>query len=387
MIKRATGGTGDWLMFDNMRGITPAGTDDKVLFANLSNSESDDSAIALSATGFQITGATTQVNNSGNTYIYIAIRRGPMKVPTTGTSVFAPVAITGNGASNRLISSNIVTDHIFSFDRAGGSHRAWSRLNGPTNGLRTSGTNELASEANTVTGFDSNVGFYIGSAPETNFNGASYIYEAFKRAPSVFDVVCYTGDGTEIRNINHNLAVIPEFIIVKSRSNATSWAATTQSLGDGRLIPNSSDAFEPATDGGRFSPANFTATTFRVGYDADVNQSGWTYVAYLFATLAGVSKVGSYTGTGTTQTINCGFTAGSRFVLIKRTDDTGDWYVWDSARGIVAGDDPHLSLNTTAAEVTTDDSVDTDSTGFVVNQVAATNVNVSSATYIFLAIA
>ena len=72
--------------------------------------------------------------------------------------------------------------------------------------------------------------------------------------------------------------------------------------------------------------------------------------------------------------------------MIKRTDSTGDWYVWDSARGIVAGNDPHLSLNTTAAEVTTDDSVDTDNSGFIVNQLAATNVNVSSASYIFLAV-
>jgi hypothetical protein len=73
--------------------------------------------------------------------------------------------------------------------------------------------------------------------------------------------------------------------------------------------------------------------------------------------------------------------------MIKRTDSTGDWYVWDSARGIIAGNDPHLSLNTTVAEVTTDDSVDTDNSGFIVNQLSATNVNVTSATYIFLAIA
>ena len=75
--------------------------------------------------------------------------------------------------------------------------------------------------------------------------------------------------------------------------------------------------------------------------------------------------------------------------MIKRygTSTTGDWYVWDSARGIVAGNDPHLSLNTTAAEVTTDDSVDADTSGFIVNQDAATNVNVNSASYIFLAIA
>ena len=94
-----------------------------------------------------------------------------------------------------------------------------------------------------------------------------------------------------------------------------------------------------------------------------------------------------YTGNGSTQTINCGFATGARFILIKRTDDNGDWYVWDSARGIVSANDPHLSLNTTAAEVTTDDSVDPDNSGFIVNQVAATNINVSAASYIYLAIA
>lgn len=110
-------------------------------------------------------------------------------------------------------------------------------------------------------------------------------------------------------------------------------------------------------------------------------------VAYLFASLAGISKVGSYAGNGASQTINCGFATGARFILIKRTDAAGDWYVWDSVRGIVAANDPHLSLNTTAAEVTTDDSVDPDASGFIVNQVAATNINVSGASYIFLAIA
>ena len=107
----------------------------------------------------------------------------------------------------------------------------------------------------------------------------------------------------------------------------------------------------------------------------------------LFATLAGISKVGSYTGNGGTQNIECGFAAGARFVLIKRTDSTGDWYVWDTARGIVTGNDGRISLNSATAEVTTDDSVDPYSPGFTVNQLAATNINVTSATYIYLAVA
>jgi hypothetical protein len=126
---------------------------------------------------------------------------------------------------------------------------------------------------------------------------------------------------------------------------------------------------------------------FSVGTSTTTNNSAATYVAYLFATCAGVSKVGSYTGTGTTQTINCGFTAGSRFVLIKRTDSTGDWYVWDSSRGIVAGNDPYLLLNTSDAEVTGTDYVDTYNAGFEISSTAPAAINASAGTFLFLAIA
>ena len=174
---------------------------------------------------------------------------------------------------------------------------------------------------------------------------------------------------------------MPELVIYKTRNNTQNW--TVYLNYDYEMYLNLTFGLQgPGYSGNHGAP---TSTTISV--DGNSNTNGTTYVAYLFATCAGVSKVGSYTGNGSTQTINCGFTGGARFVLIKRTDSTGDWYVWDTARGIVTANDPHLSLNTTDAEVTTDDTIDTDSTGFVVNQVTATNVNVSSATYIYLAIA
>jgi hypothetical protein len=126
---------------------------------------------------------------------------------------------------------------------------------------------------------------------------------------------------------------------------------------------------------------------FSLGTDATVNASGGTYVAYLFASCPGVSKVGSYTGTGATQVINCGFTGGARFVLIKSTSTTGNWYVWDSARGIVAGNDPYLLLNSTAAEVTNTDWVDTAATGFELSNAGGNLANSNGVSYIFLAIA
>jgi hypothetical protein len=100
-----------------------------------------------------------------------------------------------------------------------------------------------------------------------------------------------------------------------------------------------------------------------------------------------VSKVGTYTGNGTTQAIACGFTGGARFVLIKRTDATGDWYVYDTARGMTVLTDPYLLLNSTAAETATLGSVITSTGGFTVNASILAAINASGGSYVFLAIA
>jgi hypothetical protein len=108
----------------------------------------------------------------------------------------------------------------------------------------------------------------------------------------------------------------------------------------------------------------------------------------LFASVTGVSKVGTYTGTGTTNQINCGFTSGARFVMIKRlSGSTGDWYVYDTARGIIAGNDPFMLINTTAADVTNTDYIDAFSSGFELSSTAPAAINANGATFIFLAIA
>jgi hypothetical protein len=176
-------------------------------------------------------------------------------------------------------------------------------------------------------------------------------------------------------------------MIVKRRSDVGNWPVyhpTTWALSNQGVFLNLSSG---VLGQGNIWGSAPTSTVFSVDISFNSNSSGSTYVAYLFASAPGVSKVGSYTGTGTAQVINCGFTAGARFVLIKRTDDTGDWYVWDSARGIVAGNDPYLLLNSTAAEVTGTDYVDTAASGFELTATAPAAINASGGTYIFLAIA
>jgi hypothetical protein len=74
-------------------------------------------------------------------------------------------------------------------------------------------------------------------------------------------------------------------------------------------------------------------------------------------------------------------------VLIKRTDVAGAWYVWDSARGIVSGNDPYLLLNSSAAEVTNTDYIDTYSAGFEISSTAPAAINANGGTFVFLAVA
>jgi hypothetical protein len=388
MVKR-TDSTGSWLMLDIMRGIpnTPGvAAGSAYLFAESANAE--DSAFApfaaLSATGFSLLTSNAQINDSAGTYIYIAIRRGPMKVPTVGTSVFSPQAFNSPANGTQVTTGFPIDLSMFKARDGGPSGQFQDRLRGLPS-TAGGGTPALYPDA-TAAESTNQTGYEFWNTGYRTYTAQNAVWWMFRRAPGFFDEVCYTGTGTSGRAIPHNLAAVPELIICKQRSSGgtRNWIVYAQPLGSSKYLYLNDTLAAPTLTN---VWGTQTSTTFGVENFAEENDSGQSFVAYLFATCAGVSKVGSYTGNGSSQTIACGFTAGSRFVMIKRTDSTGDWYVWDSARGIVAGNDPHLSLNTTAAEVTTDDSVDTDNSGFIVNQVAATNVNVTSATYIFLAIA
>ncbi len=202
--------------------------------------------------------------------------------------------------------------------------------------------------------------------------------------------MCYTGTGTGVNQL-HNLGVIPELCIFKTRSVVGDWVVLIRKS-DGNYIYGSTlvaDKFALNS----VNPLTFTSSASGLGLTASnfttlslYNTLNAKYIAYFFSSLAGISKVGSYLGNGSTQTINCGFAAGARFIIIKCASSAGDWYSWDYSRGIIGANDPHMSLNSTAAEITTDDSIDPDNSGFIVNQVAATNINVTSATYVYLAI-
>lgn len=388
MIKR-TDSTGNWLIVDTMRGWVDhsgTGANDANLRPDLSDAEATNGIGWPYATGFN----AGYRGGAESTWIYIAIRRGPMKVPTSGTSVFSPLAL--NNASDTKNTTGFPVDLQFQKYRAGSNGIAWfDRLRGlssvPSSQSATTGlllrSSSTAAEVST-----DNLGTQYGN---TSFNtggangGVDMIYWNLRRAPSTFDEVCYTGTGSAT-TFSHNLGVAPELMLVKRRDAGASWVVYSSGIAVTDILTLQSTNAAGANTS-VFNATAPTSSVFSVGTSTTSNGSGGTYVAYLFATCAGVSKIGSYTGTGTTQAIDCGFTAGARFVLIKRTDSTGDWYVWDTARGIVSGNDPYLLLNSTSAEVTSTDYVDPYSAGFELSTTALTTVNVLGGSYIYLAIA
>ena len=404
LFKRANSSSG-WYLIDNMRGMALTGNGNS-LYPNLAWAENSYWATNfanINATGFQIVNTDGDINSSGSNYIYVAIRRGPMRTPTLGTSVFNAQANLSTDANK--ITTGFVTDWFWergAYNASGNSFQCSQRLT--QTALTFSST---AAEGGPYGApylmFDYNDGFLSNLAGNIS-PGLMY---GFRRAPGFMDVVCYTGNGSTSQTVNHNLGVEPELIILKCRNVSNDGGATNGSIWN-VAVKAGSTAIHFAIVGSQglnFNGASTwsepwvnifaTATSFRpysiTGAFTTTPAgatSGNTYVSYLFASVPGVSKVGSYTGNGSSQTINCGFTNGARFILIKRTDSAGNWCVWDSARGIVTGDDPVLSLNNNFAQDNTTDDVDPHSTGFIVNSVSpGREINLNGSTYIYLAIA
>ena len=365
LMKRADSAS-DWRMFDVLRGWDNAAA--KHLNPNLAAAEAGSGTLPT-ATGFHdggIWGAGAQV-------IYMAIRR-PMKPPEAGTEVFAVDQFTTGQTAPSFISD-------FPVDMA------WLRNTPSANtflATRLLGAGVLKTNTTDTWGASGTYNFDYMDGWNSSTRDSTYYSWMFKRAPGFFDVVAYTGNGVAGRTVTHNLGVVPELMIVKCRNSTGRYWATY--YGDPTKLLQLNDSVATATAPHWNSTAP-TESVFSLGAQGQVNASPLTYVAYLFATLAGVSKVGSYTGTAADLNIDCGFSAGARFILIKRTDSTGDWYYWDSVRGITAGNDPYMLLNSTAAEVTSTDYIDPLSSGFTVTSTAPAALNASGGSYLFLAIA
>ena len=399
MIK-STSGAHPWFIIDVMRGFSAA-PQANTLRANTNDVEDPaGSRVKPTPNGFQIITSSNDYNQNTHNFIYVAIRRGQMKAPTAGTDVLAMYDL-DDLSLNTVVSSTAEGGTPFPADLALhrhnlGGNQFITRLTGGIGTEIAGGSSSYRGWLNPHDNSAEDTGTYgiyykmYNNKFTINNNGAdggqSFIFSyQFRRQPKVFDVVAYTGTGST-HNIKHNLGVAPELIILKNRGasgGGAGWLVGVASLGNDEGALHSDNGFAAYN-----LITTYGTTTFTAGSgDEQINKSNDTYVAYLFATLAGVSKVGTYSGTGSDVNVDCGFTNGARFVLAKRTDSTGDWYIWDSVNGIVSGNDPYIILNTTAAPTTNTDYIDPLSSGFTITSNAGSDLNHNGGSYVFLAIA
>jgi hypothetical protein len=387
MVKNVTS-SGNWFMHDSLRGISDITIN--YLQANQSNAEitSSGEKLKLTSQGFVYTSNFLQANK---TYIYMAIRKGRMQTPTSSSNVFGINAFTTTSSTSTIYDLGIKHDMVIGSGRAGSGvttvdKRIQSRLTGMgkvggnAQQLLTNSNSSENGRSDFVQAGSSNNSVQLDGAMFADTYLTTGIFWAWSIAKGYFDVVAYTGNGSAGRQITHNLGATPEMIWVKLRDTYTdNWIVYHSGLTTNYNIVGLDTNMAEGAFARVYSPSS---TIFTVSSDTSVNSNSLKYIAYLFASGTGVSKLGSFShSNGSSTDVDCGFSSGSKFVLVKRKDSTGDWYVWDTTRGIVSGNDPYTLLNSDAAEVTNTDYIDTLSSGF---QMAS---GFTTGDYIFYAIA
>ena len=349
---------------------------------------------------------------------FVALNTFNLPTPTIGATASTlaneymdATTYTGNGSTLSVINAgSFQPDFVWIKRRDSGaeSHKLNDSVRGVNKQLMSNSTDSEYTNTDQLTSFNSN-GFTTGASGTTNGNGTSLVAWQWRASNATavtntagsitstvsanttagFSIVTYTGNGTSGATVGHGLGVAPSMVILKQRDGASSWQVKHISLNANQnLILNSTAAVDTAPGSGYISAISSTTLTLLNGGSAITNVNGNTntYVAYCFAPIAGYSAFGSYTGNGSTDGtfVYTGFRP--RFVMVKRTDVSGDsWFTFDTSRNSTNVTNSWLAPNLTNAEGN-DTFSDFLSNGFKLRS-SISAFNASGSNYIYMAFA
>jgi len=315
----------------------------------------------------------------------------------TANQGFDVVAYTGDGNTGRSISSlSFSPDLVWFKNRGTANYHQWhDRVRGPLKRIYSNSSDAENNYTTALTSFDSN-GWTMGNGTPCNASGNNYVAWCWKAGGAAssnangtvtssvsanntygFSIVSWTAATNTTNRIGHSLNSTPSLIITKSRSNANSWRVWTAVTGKNKYLGlDSSSAV--TTYNNYWSTSEPNSSTFGVWHDAGGANNDGDMIAYCWSEIAGFSKISSYAGSNSSQTIECGFEPA--FVMIKCTTSGNDWIIQDNARGIEV-----LRPNTNDAEFG-GNYVSFTSTGFTLNTSDGRS-NSSGDTYIYAAFA
>jgi hypothetical protein len=325
---------------------------------------------------------------------------------------FNTVTWTGTSdATTSVTGVNFQPDFVWIKNRnVADDHTLHDAVRGSTKTLFSNSTGAEGTNAESIQSFDSD-GFTTGTHRGTGGNASngmvswnwlgsngtasntdgSITSTVSANTTSGFSIVSYTGNGTsnDTATIGHGLGVGANFIIIKDRSDTSGWLVSSTALGwNNRLRlegtqASASDTYAFGVSG--VTPSSSTFTVSASSGDDHTNISGDNYIAYCFAEKKGFSKFGSYTGNGSADGtfVYTGFKPA--FVIIKRTDTTAFWRLYDNKRNTFNIVDKRIAPNDSGAETTADD-LDFLSNGFKQRGTSGAN-NASGGSYIYMAFA
>ena len=342
---------------------------------------------------------------------YLALCTANLPTPTIvdGSEHFNTVLYTGDGTASHDISGvGFSPDFIWIKSRSNTyNHQLQNTVAGITKTLLSDATNAETPtpRVNSV----SSDGFNVYNSAQTNGNNSTFVAWNWKAGGTAvsntdgsitsqvsanvdagFSIVSYVGNSTSGATIGHGLSSAPEMLILKNRDSASlSWpvyhAKNTSAPETDYLYLNHTQA---TVDQIKFwNDTAPTSTVFSIGDSSTPNSNGAAYIAYCFHSVDGYSKVGSYTGNGSSDGpfVFTGFRPA--WVMVKRTDSTADWYLYDAKRNAYNLVNGILQPNESDAEATSsNNSMDFTSNGFKLRGSGAT-INASGGTFIYLAFA
>jgi len=397
LIRNASNAGYNWVMVDNARGMYGRATyfDTPVLYANLTNGETFSyRALSIKGNGFGAGQSNGHINTSGNKYIYMAIRKGNMAIPEAASEVFkTQKGVTGNGYAGTPEKQGLTlptnSDMVVSkrFSGSGPNYLSASKTGIVNKMIDRLGQGSSASGGGgDFRRYSTDILF--GDQGGYNDSGFFGTFAVWKEAKGFFDHQNYLGNFGNVQTIYHALGVVPEMIwfipwlgtstqhlVYHKDSHATTPQTKFVALDDAGSLGTNSNYLNGQAP---------TDEYFQVGNASETNQGSDQFSAMLFASVDGVSKVGSYTGNGSIQNIDCGFTSGASLVIIKNISTGYNWNMYTQANGITSGDDPWIELDNDSA-IQSADRIDAFNSGFTVNNNVTVNGN--GDTYIFYAVA
>ena len=198
-----------------------------------------------------------------------------------------------------------------------------------------------------LTSFDSD-GFSLGNQAAANENGETFVAWNWKANPlptintdgdtqaivsanvaAGFSIISYTGTGS-VQTVGHGLSAAPEMIILKKISNTQNWNTGADGIGWTKYFDGPNTANVAGTETTVWNDTAPTSTVVTLGGSNNTNANGENYIMYAWYSIAGFSKMGSYAGTGSPQTITTGFAP--NYVMIKCIDQNEYWAIFDTSR-------------------------------------------------------